>query len=79
MNRGSKARRWLLIWPPLVCALLASVTAVRVSNARPNLAGADPPLAFRIGEKLSYRISWAALMTAATAELAVNEKRAFYG
>ncbi len=35
--------------------------------------------AFRVGEKLHYRISWAALMTAATAELSVTEKRSFYG
>ncbi len=35
--------------------------------------------AFRVGEKLQYRISWASLMTAATAELAVNAKPPFYG
>lgn len=37
------------------------------------------PSAFRVGEKLHYRISWASLLTAATAELAVNGKPPFYG
>jgi len=37
------------------------------------------PASFRVGEKLHYRISWASLMTAATAELAVNGKPPFYG
>lgn len=40
---------------------------------------APAPAAFRVGEKLSYRVSWASLMTAATAELAVNGKPPFYG
>lgn len=34
---------------------------------------------FRVGERLHYRISWASLLTAATAELAVNGKPPFYG
>ncbi len=34
---------------------------------------------FRVGEKLHYKISWANLMTAATAEVVVNERRPFYG
>lgn len=90
MNRGIKARRWTLVWPLMVCVLLAGAPAfvapascrhfsAPLSEAQPHPAGADQALAFRIGEKLSYRISWAALMTAATAELAVSEKRAFYG
>jgi hypothetical protein len=37
------------------------------------------PAAFRVGEKLQYQISWASLMTAATAELSVIERRPFFG
>jgi hypothetical protein len=37
------------------------------------------PVPFRIGEKLTYRVSWASFTTAASAELTIPERRDLYG
>ena len=37
------------------------------------------PAPFRVGEKLTYRVSWASFATAASAELTIPERRDVYG
>src|SRR5271154_3813102 len=39
----------------------------------------EAPVPFRAGELLKYNVSWASFATAATVELAVPERRDFYG
>lgn len=66
-----------------LAAGLLALTAIPGQAQRP--AAAEPEsrrpaaAAFRAGEKLQYSVRWANLMTAATAELAVRQKRPFYG
>ena len=64
-----------------ICLALLGTISARAGKSvasGPAKAREGAPV-FQVGEKLQYRISWASLMTAATAELAVNEKRPFYG
>jgi hypothetical protein len=44
----------------------------------PHAAAAEAPAPFRVGEQLDYRVGWANFLTAATAHLAVTERRSFY-
>jgi hypothetical protein len=72
--------QWLAVVTGLV--LLAPAAGPEQAKQEASAPKADTPreaAAFRVGEKLHYRISWANLMTAATAEVAVLERRPFYG
>ena len=66
-----------------VLQLVAAVLVLILPSSAQKPAPSGPehwnPRTFRAGEKLEYRISWASLMTAATAELTVRERRPFYG
>jgi hypothetical protein len=39
----------------------------------------EPPMPFRVGETLTYRVAWAAFSNAASLQLAVPERRNLYG
>jgi hypothetical protein len=60
-------------------ALMALAAPAQKAPRRTTETNKALPTAFRVGEKLHYRISWASLMTAATAEMSVNGKPPFYG
>ena len=48
----------------------------------PRAPRSDPPemaVPFRVGEKLDYRVGWQTFVTAATAQVRVEERRPFYG
>jgi hypothetical protein len=60
----------------------ASQTSLHDKTAKPRPS--DPPvkplaMPFRAGEKLNYRVSWAAFSSAASVELAVPEQRNLFG
>ncbi len=50
----------------------------RILPAQP-VQPVEPPVPFRAGETLDYRVQWSKLINAATARLAVVERRPFYG
>lgn len=77
MNRNRRVRR-VRRGAALAATILGLAILPAPGERLPENKGAAPP-AFRVGEKLNYRISWASLLTAATAELAVNGKPPFYG
>jgi hypothetical protein len=52
--------------------------AARRSSIQPETTK-DAPVPFRAGEKLTYRVSWAAFSNAASVELAVAERRDLFG
>ena len=61
----------------------ASLQVSARKSAKPKAATpATPkelPMPFRVGEALKYQVSWASFATAAAVELAVPERRDFYG
>lgn len=80
MNRDQTTPRFATGWLLAAWLALAGLAApAQKAPLRPADAKKAVPAAFRVGEKLHYRISWASLMTAATADLAVNGKPPFYG
>ena len=56
------------------CGLLAGATVVAVMAARP-AAQVDRPVPFKVGETLTFDISWTSFVTAGTATLSVKERR----
>lgn len=80
MPREDRARK--LLTGSLLAACLGLGVLPAPGQKAPQVASEAKRAAsvgFRAGEKLHYRISWASMMTAATAELAVNGKLSFYG
>lgn len=60
----------------------ASLQVSARRSSKPKPASPPPkeaPVPFRAGELLKYNVSWASFATAATLELAVPERRDFYG
>lgn len=79
--RGRTGKHRLLLGAVLAVCLVPAIPPVAGQKATRRAVEPKKPAAhaFRVGERLDYRISWASLMTAATAELAVNDKPPFYG
>lgn len=80
-------KRATILWMALVivaaAALVAYAQVPTDHHNRPAAAAPTPakPMAtpFRAGEKLEYRVAWGTALTAATSQLSVVERRAFYG
>jgi hypothetical protein len=80
----------LLLAPPLatlpealgLSCLAATPEVSQRTPAKPKAASApaqEPPMPFRVGETLTYRVAWAAFSDAASLQLAIPERRNFYG
>ncbi len=65
----------------LLAAVLLAPAAQQKAQPKRVLAvqPVEPPVPFRAGEALDYRVQWAQLLNAATVRLAVAERRPFYG
>jgi hypothetical protein len=67
----------------LAVALLASAAQRKAQSKRASpvlpVKPSEPPVPFRTGETLDYRVQWSKLLNAATVRLAVTERRPFYG
>jgi len=81
MNRGNHHR---LISSGLLALLVFCLAGVPQANSdamRPEAGAgsAEAAVPFRVGEKLDYRVGWQTFLTAATAQVRVEERRPFYG
>jgi hypothetical protein len=69
----------------VLCLPTHSVTAQSLSDGFRKTTGTtkgafdEPPMPFRIGETLTYHVTWAGFSNAATAELSVTEHRQILG
>lgn len=63
----------------LLVAMLAGVPQAKDGPARTGIRGetAESAAPFRVGEKLDYRVGWENFLTAATAQVRVEERRSF--
>jgi hypothetical protein len=75
-----------LRWCPAAVAALAILLLSAVLMAgdgparpKPGSGPAEMAVPFRAGEKLDYRVGWSTFVTAATAQVRVEERRPFYG
>src|SRR5712664_3903133 len=59
----------------LVCALLTSLALSAQRKAAPAVPRAERNVPFRVGETLTYDVSWSSFVTAGTAVAQVREKK----
>src|SRR3989454_12827588 len=59
----------------LVCAVLTSLSLSAQRKAAPAVRRAERNVPFRVGETLTYDVSWSAYVTAGTAVATVKEKK----
>lgn len=81
MNRGNHHWRISAGLVALLVVCLASVPQANSGPVRPEAVAdaAEAAVPFRVGEKLDYRVGWQNFLTAATAQVRVEERRPFYG
>ena len=78
---GQRKPAWRVRFAVLLLAAFLAVLGEPGGRAWTELrAGeAETVVPFRVGEKLSYRVCWQNFLTAATAQIRVEERRPFYG
>jgi hypothetical protein len=84
MASGTSSRTSFKIATLAAALALAPLAAQRPAAPRPPTRGAAPAkveaiVPFRVGERLSYAISWSSFITAATATVSVRDKKLAYG
>lgn len=73
----------VLILSSYLCLSVSLANPLQPQTARPRIAGTgiakEQPVPFRVGETLSYRVSWSAFSNAASLLLAIPERRDLFG